>query len=415
MGVLAIVAEYNPFHLGHKYHLEHSKSLTNANYSIAIISGSFVQRGEPSLVDKWTKSKMAIDNGIDLVIELPFIFSTQSAELFAFGSVSLLNSLNIVNYISFGSELGDLKPLQEIANILVKEPPFFKEKLKEYLNLGNSYAVSRSNALEDYYKILESNTINSNNIQEILKMSNNILAIEYLKSLQILNSNIEPITIKRIGSSYKENTLDNKISSATGIRNALFSQKIDSVQEYLPNESYKHLINYINNYNNFNTLDNYTQIIHYLVKRNGENDLKDIMDVETGLENRIVNKAYKYKNIEDLVNKISTKRYAKTRIQRIFIHLMAGLDKWTFYKLLPYHPTYIRVLGANDKGVFLLKKIKEKSNVPIITKFSHFKKYNNPHLNKIISFDKKSTDLYFLGIDDLYMNMDYYTSPYIKN
>jgi len=412
MKVLAMIVEYNPFHLGHKYHLEYSKSITGANYSIALMSGSFVQRGEPSLVDKWTKTKMAIDNGVDLVIELPFIFATQSAELFAFGGIALLNSINIVNYISFGSELGDLNILKEIANILVIEPPFFKEKLKEYLSLGNSYVVSRSNALIDYYNTLKETSINPNDIKEILKMSNNILAIEYLKSLQILNSSIKPITIKRIGSSYKEDNLNNKISSATAIRKTLFSKSIDATKKYLTNSSYNHLVNYINNYNNFNTLDNYAQIIHYLLRIDNGNPLKEIMDVETGLDNRILDKSYKYKDIGELVEESSTKRYTKTRIQRILIHLMAGLDKTTFNELMCHYPSYIRVLGANDKGMFLLKKIKEKSNIPIITKFPHYKKYSDPYLDKTISFDKKSTDLYFLGIDSFSMNMDYYTSPY---
>ncbi len=415
MKVLGIVAEYNPFHLGHKYHLEYSKFLTDAEYSIAVMSGSFVQRGEPSLIDKWTKAKMAIDNGVDLVIELPFIFSTQSAELFAYGSISLLNSLNIVNYISFGSELGNLNYLEEIANILIEEPPFFNEKLKEYLSLGNSYPVSRSKALVDYCTIFYPN-INTKEIEEILKASNNILAIEYLKSLKTLNSNIQPISIKRIGNSYGETSLNNKISSATGIRNAIFSKEIDSIKRHVPKRTFSHLINYINKYNNFNTLDNYIQIIHYLLNIDTKNILKDIKDVETGLENRIFNKSSICKNMEDLIEEISTKRYPKTRIQRIFIHLMLGLTESIFNELLPYYPAYIRVLGANDKGVYLLKNIKQKSNIPIITKFAHYSKYNNPYLEEIISFDKKSTDLFFLGLNNnvSYMDMDFYISPYIK-
>ena len=414
MEVLAMIVEYNPFHLGHKYHLEHSKSITNADYTIALMSGSFVQRGEPSLIDKWTKSKMAIDNGVDLVIELPFIFATQSAELFAFGGVSLLNNLGIVNYISFGSELGDLNILKEIANILLKEPTIYKESLKEYLSLGYSYAVSRSKALVNYYAKFQKAT-DTKKIEEILKMSNNILAIEYLKALQLLNSSIKPVTLKRVGNAYNEEILDNKIPSATAIRKAAFSCSMDSIKSYLPSPSYNHLVNYINNYNNFNALNNYSQIIHYLLGFHGEEALKEIMDVEIGLENRIVNKSYKYRNIKDLVEEISTKRYAKTRIQRILVHLMTGLDKNTFKILASQYPTYIRVLAANSKGLFLLRKIKEKSNIPIITKFSHYKKYNNSYLDKIISFDKKSTDLYFMGIDNFSMNMDYYTSPYIKN
>ena len=143
MKVVGLITEYNPFHFGHLHHLERAKIETGADYSVALMSGSFVQRGEPSLVDKWTKSKMAIDNGVDLVIELPVMFSTQTAELFAYGSTLLLDSLNIVDYIAFGSELGNLEQLQKIADILVEEPPYYKHKLKKYLNMGHSFPVSR--------------------------------------------------------------------------------------------------------------------------------------------------------------------------------------------------------------------------------------------------------------------------------
>lgn len=151
MKVLGLITEYNPFHFGHKFHLDTAKEITGAEYSIAIMSGSFVQRGEPSIVDKWTKAKMAIDNGVDLVIELPFIFSTQSAELFAYGGVALLHGLKIVDYLVFGSELGSLDYLKEIATILVEEPPYYKKSLKNYLDMGYSFSVSRSNSLEDYF------------------------------------------------------------------------------------------------------------------------------------------------------------------------------------------------------------------------------------------------------------------------
>ena len=169
MKVIGLITEYNPFHLGHKYHLTMSKKLTNSDYSVAIMSGSFVQRGEPSLIDKWTKAKMAIDNGVDLVIELPFIFSTQSAELFAYGGIALLHSLNIIDYVAFGSELGSLSYLEEIAQILVDEPPSYKERLKKYLKEGNSFSVSRSIALEDYFNQCKSNRKNSIHVKDILK------------------------------------------------------------------------------------------------------------------------------------------------------------------------------------------------------------------------------------------------------
>ena len=164
MTILGLITEYNPFHYGHKFHLEESKKKTKADYSIAIMSGAFLQRGEPSFIDKWTKAKIAIDNGVDLVIELPFIFSSQSAELFAYGGIKLMDSLNIVDYISFGSELGEIEPLQEIASVLLDEPKYYQNQLKYHLSLGLSFSKSRSNAIKEYFDYISSN--NHNNYSE---------------------------------------------------------------------------------------------------------------------------------------------------------------------------------------------------------------------------------------------------------
>ena len=416
MKIVGLITEYNPFHFGHKYHLNISKQITDADYSIAIMSGSFVQRGEPSIVDKWTKAKMAIDNGVELVIELPFIFATQSAELFAYGSISLLDNLKIVDYIAFGSELGSLDNLDEIAQVLVEEPSYYKQKLKKYLNLGYSFPMSRSNALEDYFNKYKLKKNDSKKIKDILQKPNNILAIEYLKALKNLNSQIKPITIERIGSSYNENLLDHRIASATAIRNTMLNNNIDSITKYIPQETLHHLVDYIHKYKYFNTLDNYSQIIQYLLTIGSKNCLTRVMDVETGLENRIVEKSAHYNNIKDLIQSIVTKRHTKTRIQRIFLHLMLGLTKPIFDELFHHYPSYIRVLGANEKGFILLNKIKQKSHIPIITKFADYNKHHNPYLSKTIYFDKKATDLFFLGLDSPkpFIDMDYYTTPYIN-
>ncbi|HHV46203.1 MAG TPA: nucleotidyltransferase [Tissierellia bacterium] len=415
MKVVGIVAEYNPFHFGHKYHLEMSKKITDSEYAIAVMSGSFVQRGEPSLVDKWTKAKMAIDNGVDLVIELPFIFATQSAELFAYGSVALLNSLNIVDYISFGSEEGKLDILSEIAHVLIEEPPYYRESLKTYLKKGDSFSVSRQKALKDY---CEKYKVKDINLDAVLNSPNNILAIEYLKALIRLNSSITPVTIKRIGSHFKETNLSNKISSATAIRKKLLedAESIDEIKDYVPHNTYVHLFKYLNSNNGFNSLHNYNQIIHYLLRINCSKDLKDIIDIEPGLENRIIDMSSKERDLDSFIQSIVTKRYPRSRIQRILIHLMAGLKKSDLVDILPNYPSYIRVLGANEKGFKLLRKIKEKSDIPIITKFADYKNFDSYYLEKTISYDKKATDLFYLGINSTppFKDRDFYTTCYIK-
>ena len=190
--VLAIIGEYNPFHNGHLYHLNESKKVSNSDYTIAVMTGNFVQRGNVSLVDKWTKARMAILNGVDLVIELPCIYSISSAENFALGAIKLINSLKIVDTLSFGTEIDDINILKECAEILTEEPEEFKSLLSHELSKGISFPKARENALLMYLNDIR-------RYANVLSSPNNILAIEYLKALTATNSTISPISIKRVG------------------------------------------------------------------------------------------------------------------------------------------------------------------------------------------------------------------------
>lgn len=414
MKVVGFIAEYNPFHIGHKYHLSKSKEITNADFSIAVMSGSFLQRGEPSFVDKWTKAKMAVDNGIDLVIELPFVFSTQSAESFAYGGVKLLDSLNVVDYLSFGSEIGELESLIQISSILSQEPKYYKEKLKYYLNKGLSFSVSRSNALEDY--ICHSNYDLTYDFKDILKGSNNILAIEYLKALSKINSKILPFTVKRTGSNYKDISISKSFSSATAIRHTIKNNGLPVVENLVPKETYYWLNKYIKDYGTFNYINNFESLLIYLIRTMEKEKIKNLIDIETGLENRIIEKGFSSNNLIHIIDSITTKRYPKTRVQRLLIHLLNNLYKSDFKEIHEIYPSYIRVLGAKQNGLILLREIKERSSLPIITKFANHKYLKDQRVEKIISFDKKATDIFFLGLkgEKVLSNMDYYTSPYIK-
>ncbi|NLV89086.1 MAG: nucleotidyltransferase [Tissierellia bacterium] len=414
MTVIGFITEYNPFHFGHKYHLDQSKKITGANFSIAIMSGSFVQRGEPSFVDKWTKAKMAIDNGVDLLIELPFIYATQSAELFAYGGIKLMDSLNIVDYISFGSELGEIEPLQDIADILIKEPLFFRNRLKYHLSVGTSFAVARSNALEEYISKYSPNV--QYNIKAILNNSNNILGIEYLKALKKIGSKIKPITIKRAGSNYNDENIGQGFASATAIRHSIKNKSLSSVKDFLPKESYYHLKDFFDQHYNYNYIENYNQIFLYLLRTINKEKFKKYMDIEQGLENRLIDFSNKYNDIKIIVEKAVSKRYPRTRIQRILIQLLNQLDEETFRDLSGKYPSYIRVLGANKKGLILINRIKEKSPLPIITKFADYKYFKNKALEEILLYDKRATDLFYIGLNSSksVSNMDYFTSPYIS-
>ena len=210
--VLGIIAEYNPFHNGHLYHLNESKRITNSDYSIAIMSGNFTQRGEVSIIDKWSKTQMAIENGIDLVIELPALYAISSAENFASGAIKILNSLDVVDYVSFGSECSDISILQDIANVLCSEPNEYKTLLSHELSKGESFPKAREKALMMYLN-------NVRRFANVLSYPNNILGIEYLKALQKQNSYIKPIAIKRQGTNHNDNVISpsSKIASASAI------------------------------------------------------------------------------------------------------------------------------------------------------------------------------------------------------
>ena len=413
MKVVSFVTEYNPYHYGHKYHLEQSLVLTEASHSIAIMSGSFVQRGEPSIVDKWTKAKMAIDNGVDLVIELPFVFSTQSAELFALGGIKIMEALNIVDFIAFGSEIGDLKPLHDISTLLVEEPKKFKLLLKKNLDLGMSFASARSLAINDY---LKHSSLEKYDYESILKQSNNILAIEYLKALARLNSRISPVIIKRQGSDYKDEVASNRFSSATAIRKTILDKGHNSVEELLPSTTYRLLESFYHKHNRFNQLENYYPILKYLLLTIDKKKLKRILDMENGLENRIVEKSYSSTSLTEIIDNSVSKRYPKTRIQRILIHLLSGISGSSIKSLYSKDLPYIRVLAANNKGLELLSAVKKNSTTPILTKFSHIGDYEDETAKEFASYEIKATDLYYLGLntDHNYKNMDYKTSPYIK-
>ena len=195
MKIAGIITEYNPFHNGHIEHIKKTKEITNSSHIISLMSGSFVQRGEPAIIDKWSRAKTAIQNGVDLVIELPVVYSVQTAELFSYGAISILDSLNIVDSIAFGSESGNVDNLKNIANVLLQESPLFKKDLKFSLKEGKSFAQSRSIAIE---KEMLRNNKSDLEIKSLIRSPNNILGIEYLKALKKLDSKIIPLTYKRI-------------------------------------------------------------------------------------------------------------------------------------------------------------------------------------------------------------------------
>ena len=417
MNLLGLIVEYNPFHNGHLYHLQKSKEITKATHTIAIMSGSFLQRGEPALIDKYTRAEMAVKNGVDLVVELPTLYACQSAEIFSHGAIATLNSLNCVNSICFGSEEGNIDTLQTISKILVQEPEEFKLLLKSYLDEGLVFPTARSKALYKYISNNKLINLTEDKLQTILNSSNNILGIEYIKSLLRLNSPINAFTINRIVSQYNSSDISNNICSATAIRNSLKdNSNMDTLQKVVPKPTYDEINNKINS--NFNPVFDYMfyDLLKGCIIRDFEN-LDSYFEVKEGIENKIYANIFKCNTLDELISSTKSKRYTLTKIKRTLNNILLGIEKEDVMKTKNLCKVpYIRVLAFNDKGREIIKKIKDSSDIEIITKFSKVDHIDDPIFNTLIKYDIKSSNIYNLIYYKNNQNllkgpMDYFISP----
>ena len=417
MNLLGLIVEYNPFHNGHKYHLEKSKEITNATHTVAIMSGSFLQRGEPALFDKYTRAEMAVKNGVDLVIELPTLYACQSAEIFSHGAVATLNSLNCVNSLCFGSEEGNIDILQTISEILVKEPSDFKTTLKNFLDEGIVFPVARSKALYEYIKNNHLLELSEDELQQVLNSSNNILGIEYIKSLIKLNSSIKPYTITRIASKYNSTDIESNICSATAIRNSLKDNTdLKLIENVVPLHTFNEINHKINT--NFNPVFDYMfyDLLSSTIIRDVDN-LTKYFEVNEGIENKIYSNVFTSKNLEELINSTKSKRYTMTKIKRTLNNILLGINRDDVIKVKDLDRVpYIRILAFNNKGKEIIKKIKTSSDIEIITKFSKISHVDDPIFDTLIKYDLKSSNMYNLIYYKNNRNllkgpMDYYLSP----
>lgn len=423
MKVLGIVAEYNPFHNGHAYHIEQSKAAAGCEAVVCVMSGNFIQRGEPALINKHARTTAALQNGVDLVIELPHPYAISSAESFASGAVKILDSLGIVDCICFGSEYGEISALDYIAGILAHEPEAYRSELKAQLDLGLPFAVCRQNALKKYLEAISIKSPGLNkgysSIPEILEASNNILGIEYLKALKRLRSSIKAYTVKRVSNSYNTSGLTGEISSATSIRNSILglnSSEINAlsgnaakencdgrhlasnVALAIPEHSRRVIEKEFSENRGPISMKSYENIILALLRQITQEQLRNIPDVSEGLEYRIKNAGEISGTIEELIENICTKRYPQTRIQRILFSVLTGLTK-SDMELFSQNggPQYARILGFNQTGRELLSRMKKSSVLPVITKSSDFKNSCNRLLSRMIEIEAMSTDMYVLG------------------
>ncbi len=402
--VLGIVGEYNPFHNGHLYHLNESKKITGANYTVAVISGNFVQRGNVALIDKWTRAKMAILNGIDLVLELPCIYSISSAENFASGAIKILNSLKIVDSISFGSEINDMSVLKEFATILTEEPDEYKSLLAHELSKGISFPKARENALLMYLNDIRK-------YANVLSSPNNILAIEYLKALQLSESTIQPISIKRKGPGYNSNMVIDDFASGTAIRRFISDRNFYSLDKVLPKVSYDILAEAVKKGHYVKGIESFEKEIMFTLRRMTTADIANLPDVSEGLENTIKNAANSCNNLSEFIKLVKSKRYTQTRIDRILLYALLGFTKEDMEDSKRIDP-YIRVLGFNSKGQELLSEIcKSNKKLQVVTSVKNFMSTcRNKKLLMMLEKDIQATNTYTLGYEyDSLSNLDYTT------
>ena len=390
--VIGLIVEYNPFHNGHLHHIQEIDRLFEDNIKIAVMSGDYVQRGEPSLINKFEKTKIALSQGIDIVIELPAFYSTQSAEIFAKGSVNLLNKLSC-SHIVFGSESNDLEKLKRIATIFMTKE--FELSLREFLAEGLSYPTAFSKALFD----------------EKLG-SNDILALEYLKAIKAINPKIEAYCIKREKTGYYDDEKDN-FASATHIRKILLDynkkkeDKLNKIKNLVPEFSYKILEE---NFGVFSCLSDFYDLIKYNIIKNHSN-LKNIQDLEVGLENRLYKYSLENLKFEDFFNKVLTKRITISRLQRILLHSLFNLTE-TITERVKNKVSFVKILGFSTKGQEYLNYLKKSDNYSerkILTSNRNLKEILNEEEIELFNFNELCSQIY--RIKSSYINIGY---PIIK-
>lgn len=402
--ILGIVCEYNPFHNGHLYHLTESKKITNSDYSIAVISGNFTQRGEPSIVNKWQKAEMALKSGVDLVLELPVIYSISSAENFAHGAIKILDSLNIVDFLSFGSECGDISILNDIVDVLIEEPKAYTTLLSHELSKGISFPKARENALMMYLG-------NIRRFANILSAPNNILGIEYLKALRKQNSMIRPIALKRKESDHNDNLFSHSSSfvSASAIRNVCSNNDITKLQRVMPESSYDILEDCLKKGNIVKNLSAYDKEIIYMLRKMSTEEIAELPDVSEGLEFSLKKAANACNSVVELLTLVDSKRYTKTRIQRILLYAILGITKKDIQLSQTISP-YVRILGFNNKGKEMISEItRRNSKLNLVTSVKKFlDETSNKSLKYFMAKDIWATNVYTLGFEyDSKANLDY--------
>jgi predicted nucleotidyltransferase len=395
---VGIIAEYNPFHNGHLYHLKRTAALSGADVSAAVMSGDFVQRGEPALFDKWDRAAAAVRNGVDLVAELPFVYACNSAEYFASGAVRLLETMGCIDCLSFGSEVGETAPLKAVAGLLTAETEAFREALRAALKQGLSFPAARFEAVRE---------LAGEAAAGLLNMPNNILAIEYIKQLMRAGSRIEPITVPRGGAGYFGAAPQEKIAGAAAIRECFLAGNAAEAARYMPPGGLPP--------GGFSRFDDYFALIACAARVKSGEELRTVLSASEGLENRLKRALDRARGMDSLIDGVKSKRYTRTRVRRFLLHVLFGLSREKFRALDAAGPAYARVLALNGNGGKLLRRIRKAGGIQVITNLSK-QRPESPEATAMLELDILAADIYNLVRDgDFYEGSDFRRRPYISS
>nr|WP_246427523.1 nucleotidyltransferase [Paenibacillus phyllosphaerae] len=409
-----MIVEYNPFHNGHFYHLQQSVKITQSDAVVAVMSGNFLQRGEPALTDKWTRAEMALAGGCDLVIELPVAYSTQAAEWFAYGAVKLLDATGVVDTLCFGSESGEIDTLVRVAKAMASETPDFRQMLDDALSQGQSYPAAYSSAVRRYMADLG----DPEAAEFALEQPNNTLGLHYLLALERLRSPIVPYTIKREKAGYSQTTItDTQIASATAIRKVLTGDgTLLDIKPFVPLTTYTLLEREFTGRPEPMGWQHYEKALFHRLVSTPAAELALLHEITEGLEHRIKHALPKLTELrfDVLLESLKTKRYTRTKLQRALLSALLGHQKQAFTReRLQNGVQYIRVLGFNDKGRKLLGRMRKEAKLPVLLSAADA---SEPY--PYLALDVQATSVYELerpGASARTLYRDYYEKPIMRS
>lgn len=398
-GITGIIAEYNPFHKGHGYQIEQTRKLTGDQYVLVIMSGDFVQRGAPAVFDKYARTQMALLGGADAVLELPSYFACGSAEYFAKGAVGILDALSCVDHLCFGSESGDAVSCQELGEILSREPEEFQNFLRQSLKEGLPFPAARKSALKKYLEARHDQSFSGDalfsGIENLLDSPNNLLGIEYCKALSRLNSRISPVTVKREGAGYHDESLSQPLSSATAVRRLLTGPKyedmpLEKLLAYTQPDSVAAFTKDLLSWDLPVTEDDFSLLLKYRLLLHTPEELAGFADVSLDLARRIIRERNHFASFSQFISLLKTREMTYTRISRALLHILLSITKENMSET----PGYVRLLGFRKESSSLLRMLQDSSRIPVITKAADYRKMLPEDCRKAFEKDLFCADLY---------------------